>query len=107
MSWSLDYQYPEIICFFHVTPNCSAPLDVWKKLLDESEKIGKQHLAMSEALQTQIADNIKTLKASKAQTYKKVILYSLNQKLVRLPVTLNFYVAKCNVGTCLMVINHS
>ena len=44
-------------------------------LLDESEKVAKQHMAMSEALQTQIAENIKTLKANKAQVFKKVHIY--------------------------------
>ena len=32
-------------------------------------------MAMSEALQTQIAENIKTLKANKAQVFKKVHIY--------------------------------
>ena len=48
------------------------PLSVWKSLLDESEKKAKQSLAISEELQGQMAESMKTLKSNKMQVFKKV-----------------------------------
>ena len=48
------------------------PHGVWKSLLDESEKKAKQQLAISEELQGQMAESMKTLKSNKAQVFKKV-----------------------------------
>jgi hypothetical protein len=41
-------------------------------VLEESENFSKKRLEMSEGLQAQIADEIKTFKANKAQVFKKV-----------------------------------
>lgn len=47
------------------------PHGVWKCLLDESEKKAKQRLAMSEELQGQMGESMKTLKSNKVQVFKK------------------------------------
>ncbi|KAL9973934.1 hypothetical protein ACROYT_G020455 [Oculina patagonica] len=47
------------------------PHGVWKSLLDESEKKAKQRMAISEELQGQMAESMKTLKSNKAQVFKK------------------------------------
>lgn len=51
---------------------CRTPHGVWKSLLDESEKKAKQRLAISEELQGQMGESMKTLKANKTQVFKKV-----------------------------------
>ena len=43
-------------------------------MLDESEKKAKQRLAMSEELQGQMGESMKTLKSNKVQVFKKVLL---------------------------------
>ena len=48
------------------------PQGVWKSLLDEAEKKAKQRLAISEELQGQMGESMKTLKSNRSQVYKKV-----------------------------------
>lgn len=45
---------------------------MWKSLLDETEKKAKKRLAISEELQGQMVDSMKTLKLNKTQAFKKV-----------------------------------
>lgn len=60
-------------CYFHyLFVYLRTPHGVWKSLLDESEKKAKQRLAISEELQGQMAESMKTLKSNKAQVFKKV-----------------------------------
>lgn len=47
------------------------PQGVWKSLLDEAEKKAKQRLAISEELQGQMGESMKTLKSNRSQVYKK------------------------------------
>ncbi|XP_068718936.1 F-BAR and double SH3 domains protein 2-like [Montipora capricornis] len=47
------------------------PQDVWKSVLEEAEKKAKKHLAISEELQGQMAESMKTLKLNKTQAFKK------------------------------------
>ncbi|XP_074620153.1 F-BAR and double SH3 domains protein 2-like isoform X2 [Acropora palmata] len=44
---------------------------MWKSLLDETEKKAKKRLAISEELQGQMVDSMKTLKLNKTQAFKK------------------------------------
>lgn len=59
-------------CFHYLFVYHRTPHGVWKSLLDESEKKAKQRLAISEELQGQMAESMKTLKSNKAQVFKKV-----------------------------------
>ncbi|KAK2552092.1 F-BAR and double SH3 domains protein 2, partial [Acropora cervicornis] len=47
------------------------PHGMWKSLLDETEKKAKKRLAISEELQGQMVDSMKTLKLNKTQAFKK------------------------------------
>lgn len=66
-----DSNYYNLLFVVHL-PFCRTPHGVWKSLLDESEKKAKQRLAISEELQGQMAESMKTLKSNKAQVFKKV-----------------------------------
>ena len=45
---------------------------MWKVLLEETEKLAKDRLTVSDTIQTQIAEHIKSLRAAKGQAAKKV-----------------------------------
>lgn len=62
-SWNTNIFFTDI---------CRSLHGVWKSLLDESEKKAKQHLAISEELQGQMGESMKTLKSNKTQVFKKV-----------------------------------
>jgi hypothetical protein len=47
-------------------------LKVWKSYLDQTEDVARRKIAVAEKTQTDIADKIKTVKASKMTTFKKV-----------------------------------
>ena len=68
------------ILIAHLFISVRTPHGVWKSLLDESENKAKQRLAISEELQGQMAESMKTLKSNKAQVFKKVCVTQYMQE---------------------------
>ena len=51
---------------------------IWRSLLEETDKLAKAKLAAVEIFQTQIADDVKTVRQNKLQLAKKVIHFLIN-----------------------------
>ncbi|KAK2704358.1 protein nervous wreck-like isoform X2 [Artemia franciscana] len=59
----------------HLTSDQSTVWQIWRSLLDETEKIAKARLAACEVFQQQISEDAKNLRLSKTQNCKKHVEY--------------------------------
>ena len=91
--------WTQYLFFFFFLVILRLALQVWKAILDETEKISKARVTASETLNSQVTDVIKTQKNTRVHTLKKV-------SIVQTGIYIQMYDAKRNCSfplICLFV----